>query len=180
MIKKKNISGVSGVISVIIMVALVLASATVVWTVVSNILSDELGEAQSCFDLVEKITLENEYTCYNSTSGELKFLISVQDVKLDSLLISVSGALWGKNSFEFANDSSTLSEKMRKYNDDYGDALELPKENTGVVYFINLSGELDPMDTTPDSIEIAPKVNGKQCEVVDSISKIDNCLLFVQ
>lgn len=165
MIKKK---GLSGVITVVIMVALVMVAATIVWGVVNNILKNKLGEAKSCFDIFGKITINNMYTCYNSSSNEVQFSISIGDIDVDELIILISSEGATKN-FRITNTASSIT-GLTNYPSGSSD-IKLPEKNSGLTYIASGFNQ-------PDSIEIVPVINGEQCDVSDSLYEIDNCSLL--
>ena len=61
MINKK---GVSGIVATVIMIALVIAIGGVVWAVVNNLVSEQLDDAGSCFNIFEEVSFNNQYTCW--------------------------------------------------------------------------------------------------------------------
>jgi flagellin-like protein len=162
----KNKKGVSGVITAVIMIALVIVSVAIVWGVVNKMIEDETGSS-SCMNLFEKITINGEYTCYNSSSNELRVAINVANVEIDELLLSISD-VEGSKSFTIPTTDSNL----REYSGEYGNLIKLPKKNAGLTYFVR-----NVKNST--SIKIAPIINEKQCEIVDSLKKIDDCKFLI-
>ena len=61
----KNHKGLSGVITAVIMIALVLAAAGIVWGVVNNMLKGQMEGAEACFGNYDKVTINSIYTCYD-------------------------------------------------------------------------------------------------------------------
>ena len=166
-----NKRGLSELITTILMIAMVMGLAVVVWGVSRSLVNDKINQAQSCFGNFNQITISKQYTCINSTSTEVKTSLSVGDVTIDGILVSISGAS-GAKSFTINNGSSFSY--VKPYGGSYGNSLTLPTKNSALTYLINYNtiGILDA-----DSITIAPVINGKQCDVSDSLSKIDSCLL---
>ncbi len=163
--KKK---GLSGVITVVIMIALVMVAATIVWGVVNNILKNKLGEAKSCFDLFGKITINNMYTCYNPDLNEVQFSISIGDLNVDELIILISSEGATKN-FRITNTASQIT-GLTNYPDGSSE-IKLPEKNSGLTYTASGFNQ-------PDSIEIIPIISGEQCDAVDSLYEIDDCSLL--
>ncbi|MBR9702312.1 hypothetical protein GOV13_05325 [Candidatus Pacearchaeota archaeon] len=161
----KNRKGVSGVVTVVILVALVMTSVAIVWTVVNNMVEDKLGEAESCFGNFEKITLNNRYTCYNSSSNETMFSINVGDIVVDEVIVLVyeGGAT---NSYTITDTITTIP-NLENYTG--GTSIILPDKNAGLTYIAK------DYTSSPDYIEIVPVLNGKQCDVADRIPKIESC-----
>jgi hypothetical protein len=87
---RKNNRGLSGVITAVLMIALVMVIVVIVWVVVRNIVQGQIGSVESCFEVYDKVTINNLYTCYNSTSNHFQFSIKVEDIELDKIIISVS------------------------------------------------------------------------------------------
>ena len=172
---------ISGIITAVVMIALVMAASSIVWTIVNNIVREKLDEAGSCFDTFEKVTINNKYTCYNITKpesgdpNELQISISVADIELTELLVSVSGKEGNSKSFKLSKNPIT-EDYLRLYSGPYGAPLSLPQKNSGTTYVLDTS---KAGISSPSSIQVAPVVGGKQCEVSDSLQDIDNCLSLV-
>lgn len=164
-IKKKAISGI---VATVIMIALVVGVISILWVVVSNLVKEQIGSSEACFGNFGKVTLNKQYTCYNSGSNEIEFAMSIGDITIDSVIVSVSGKS-GAKSFEVKNESYSY---VRMYSGSYGGTLQLPDKNAGLTYVINLAG-IGIADAK--SIRIAPIINSNQCEVSDSILEINNC-----
>jgi hypothetical protein len=161
---KKNSKGISGVVAAVLMIALVMVIAVIVWVVVRNIVQSQIGSVESCFEVYDKVTLNNRYTCYNSNTGEFQFSIKIADIDVDKVIISVSSE-GSTNSYTLTNEDQQDIE-LTLYPS--GGEIKLPKRNAGLTYVTDIS-------TKPDLIQIAPVVNGQQCEVSDSLSEIDDC-----
>ena len=165
--------GISGVITAVLMVALVMAATVIVWVVVKNLVSEKIEGTESCFMTFGQVKINNRYTCYDSSSKEFHFSISVGDIDIDELLIGISGEGTTK-SFTITNEEQTIT-GLTNYPDGSPE-IKLPAKNAGLTYIYNMTE--GGFSTGPDSIEIAPIISGKQCDVSDSLSDIDNCLLL--
>ena len=161
--------GISGIVGIVIMIALVIVIGGVVWKVVNNLVSEQLEEAGSCFGMFDKVKLNNKYTCWNSSSNELLFSINVADADIDKIIVSISG--------EGKTKSYTL-EKTEKAIDglvsfpERNSQVKAPGKNEGLTYISS------DFTTKPDSITIYPVVGEKQCDSADTISSIDSCVLL--
>jgi len=162
---QKNRKGISGVVAAVLMIALVMVIAVIVWVVVRNIVQGQIGSVESCFGIYDKVTINNIYTCYNSTSSQFQFSIKIEDIDVDKVVISVSSE-GSTNSYTLTNEDQP-DIGLTKYPS--GGEVKLPGRNAGLTYVTDIS-------TKPDLIQIAPVVNGQQCEVSDSLSEIDDCL----
>jgi len=126
--------GVSGVVTALILIALVLVATTIVWGVINKIVKKELATAESCFGIFDKVSVNNDYTCHNSSSQELRFGISMGDINVDELLVSISGVEQSR-SFKLSNEASTES-YIRAYT---GGDIVLPSKNAGLTYIVDLT-----------------------------------------
>ena len=157
---------ISGVITAIIMIGLVMATTVIVWNVINKLVKEELGSSKACFGVFDKIKINNFYTCYNSSSSELKFSINVGDIDVDELLVSISGPEQSK-SFKLSSTEPVAENYIRLSS---GEDVKLPGKNAGLSYIFNAS-EI----RTPGIIKIAPIIDGNQCDVSDTLSEIDSC-----
>ncbi len=162
--------GLSGVITVVILIALVFALVSIVWVVVNNLIQSELEDVESCFGVFGEVTINSRYTCYDSISNEFQFSINLKDIEVGNILISISGD-GAVKSFTITNEDQQIANLANYKSTGFGtDQIKLPGKNAGLTYVT------DAFSNAPDSIEIAPIINGKQCDVSDSLSEIDNCL----
>jgi len=162
--------GVSGIVVSVMMILLVLASVAIVWGVVNNIISQNIEQSESCFNNYGKINFDDKYTCYNASSNELKFSIGLKDIEIEKLLIAITSES-GSKSFELLKEGSS-SEFLRKYTGEYGEVISAPGKNSGSTYVVDIDAlGLENIK----QIEVAPIINGYQCEVADSIKSISVC-----
>lgn len=167
--KKK---GVSAIVASVVMIALVIAIAGVVWVVISNLVSEQLSDAGTCLDVLGKVKINHEYTCYNSSSQELLISIGISDIEIEKIIVSVSGSGSSK-SYEIGKTDEESSAELRTYTG--GDVVVLPGQNAGLTYRLNTGTE---GLGKPDSFRIFPVLGGKQCDEADSVSGISSCLLL--
>jgi FlaG/FlaF family flagellin (archaellin) len=164
--------GVSGIVATVVMIALVMAVSGIVWVVVTNLISEQLNDAGSCLDVLDTVKINNEYTCYNTSKGELMISLGIGDVDIEKVIISVSGSGSSK-SYEVGRDDAESSAALMNYTG--GNDVKLPGKNEGLTYRINTVTE---GLGKPDSIKIYPVANGKQCDSTDSITGVTSCLLL--
>ena len=163
---RKNSRGLSAVIAVVLLILLVMVTVGIVWTMVNNLVKNKTEGAKSCFDVSfsEKVGFNGDYTCYNSTS------VNVGDVDLESVIVSISGS-WGSKSYNLNGTASNIS-GLYNY-PSRSTSISMPGKNSGYTYIAtDIPGQ-------PDWIKIAPVVNGKQCEVADTINSPEDCSIFV-
>ncbi len=166
--KKK---GISGIVETVIMIALAIALISIVWVVVNNLVQGRLGEAESCFGVFDKVTINSRYTCYNSSGDELRFSITLGDIdNVEDILVSISGE-GATTSFKIKEDASTTG--LVNY-PSRTPATEIPNKNQGRTYIYS------PVPDMPDSLEIAPIINGKMCEGPNPVQQFDDCSSLVE
>jgi len=171
-----NKKGISGVIITLILIAISLIIVTVVWRVVDNLVNENLDQAKSCFGVFDKVNFNNQYTCYKS-SGEIWVSINVGDIDIDSALVSITAGGQGR-SFTLTNEEQTIENVANYGSTGFGtDLINLPGKNSGLTYIYDWGSLLSE---EPDSVQIVPIINGKQCDTADTISSFGNCNLISQ
>lgn len=168
--KMKTKKGVSGVISMLLIVLLVFVAVGILWATISSLIKNKTGESESCFGNFGKMEINSKYTCYNSSSNETVFSIERKDIDLDELLISISSE-GQSHSIELLITSRDDLEELT--NNKRLDDVILPKKNSGSIYYLNMN--MISFQTKPTSIKIAPVINGHQCEVIDTLNIIEDC-----
>jgi hypothetical protein len=171
----KNKKALSTVIATVLIILLVVASMAIVWTFVRNIVEGRTHATSSCFDVESsgKIILNNYYTCYNSTYGEVQFSIDIGDAEIDSLIISIL-AEGNSKGFTLTNENANFT-NLKPYKGNYGDNVKLPGKNEGLTYVVSGFMGADKIDW----IKIAPIVDGEQCGSSDETYQIDSCSILV-
>ena len=100
----------------------------------------------------------------------MRFSVNVGDVDLESVIVSISGS-WGSKSYNLNGTASNIS-GLYNY-PSRSTSISMPGKNSGYTYIAtDIPGQ-------PDWIKIAPVVNGKQCEVADTINSPEDCSIFV-
>ncbi len=171
-ISKKNKKGVSGVIVTLILIALSMFLGSIVWLAVNNLITNQLDDAGSCFNVFEEVKINRENTCYDYGEDELAFSISIEDVEIEGVFVSIKGEETFKN-FEITNELKTIS-GLRFYNEEIEGGVKLPEKKAGKTYIYEWDRE-GIQTNTPKSIEIAPKVDQKRCSTSDSLESINLC-----
>jgi hypothetical protein len=170
----KNKKGLSTVIATVLIILLVVVSVTIVWTFVSNMIEKNLNEdTQNCMDLEtsEKVELNGYYTCFNSTFDEVRFSISLDDVEIESLVVSI---LMEGNSRSFTiTNTPMVIEDLRPDRGTFTDPVVLPGKNSGLTYSARgFDG------AKIDSIVISPVVGEKQCGATSQIYQVADCMAY--
>ena len=165
-----NKLGLSTIVATLLLILMTLVLAGIVWSVVTKITKDNLAKSQSCFEIFDKVKLDESYTCYNVTSNELYISLSVKEIDVDEVTIGVSSNGETK-SFKISKTGAYV-QYVRYYNNTANVAL--PAKNSGVAYVYDFGAAFGTTDF-PDSVEVAPMVNGNQCETSSSIQEIGSC-----
>lgn len=162
--------GVSAIIATVILIALAVTAIAVIWVFVKGMVEGELGEAGACFEIYDKVTLNDRFTCYDSISEETIFSISIGDVEVDEILVGISAEGTSK-SFRIKNDTVIANLAMWPGEES---TIMLPGKNEGLTYVVDMSGA--GLTESPNMIQISPVIKGAQCDVSDSIVQIDSCI----
>lgn len=169
----RNRKGLSTVVITVILIALSMAAVVLVWAFVNNLIKSQIESSESCFGNYDKVQINKQYTCYD-IDGEnytLRFSLSLGDVAVDKVIVSVSSASAVK-SYELTNEEQTIS-GFANYPSGTTN-IKLPEQNSGLTY--EVKGEFDSLI---ELIRIAPIIGGSQCEISDTLSQIESCDLLV-
>jgi hypothetical protein len=168
----KNKKGLSTVVATVLIILLTVVSVSIVWVFVKNLINEKTQGVQSCFDVDSggKVAINNYYTCYNKTSGEVQFSIDIKDATIDSLIIAIAAA-GNSKSFTLTNNFTTNPNLKLYPNGAYGGQVKLPGKNEGLTYV----AKGFPLQTKVDSIRIAPVIDDKQCDASDETYEISEC-----
>ncbi len=167
--KIKNTKGLSGIVTAILMIALVMAAAVLIWGVVSSTIKKQVESTESCFGNFEKVTLNRIYTCYDYVNNYFRFSINIGDIDVEKVIVAVSSEGTTKN-YEITSEGGTISGLGNYPSPSFGaETISLPGKNEGKTYVSNEFSDV------PDLIKIAPVIDGQQCEVSDSVSDIGSC-----
>ena len=152
----KNKKGISVVIGVLILIAMVFVLVAIVYSVVLPMVEDNLAYAEACsVNILDKIEINSMNTCYHKATRGINISINIRDIAMDELLISVS------------TDSESGSITL--------DDSEDIKPNSGRLHPLKLEENFGLSTGDAESIRIAPVINGKQCSEVDSLYSIPAC-----
>lgn len=162
---------VSEIVGTVILIGIVIVAAALVWVIVNSLVRGQIDSSKSCFGLFEKVNLESRYTCYNTSSGELRFSISIGEVDIDELVVGVSAEGTGI-SFNIKKTASEVDDVVSY--PDRNPLIALPGKNSGLTYILNMSGA--GLSGVPDSIKISPIIEGEQCDVSDVLNEINPCV----
>ncbi|MCX6750604.1 MAG: hypothetical protein NTZ83_04050 [Candidatus Pacearchaeota archaeon] len=177
-LQTKNKRALSTVIATVLIILLVVVSTTIVWVFVRNIVVSRTHGVDTCFNVEasDKVTINDYYTCYNQTSNEVQFSVSITDAQIDSLIVTI---LIGGNSRSFTlTNNDTVIQDLAPYKGNYGTPVKLPGTNEGRTYVANFTTEFEQGVGKVDWIKIAPVIEEKQCGASDETYQVEDCGMF--
>ncbi len=161
-----NRKGLSQVVGTVVLIALTVALVAGVLTMVRNYVDTGLKKAASCKDIFEKVSINPDYTCFDPVSNSTLISISRGKIVLDSLLVSVSFENFGRK-FSLKNGMGAV-ENLTNYGTGTSN-VSLPGNESGKTYC--LSG----IYKVPSKIQIAPRIGGTNCNIMDSMEEVPTC-----
>lgn len=162
----KNKKALSQVVSTVVLIMLTIAIVAGIWATIQGLVEGRLEKTGSCYGTFEKILINDDYTCYDSSNSRMQISISLKDVEIDSLLVGVSMET-SSETFTLTNKTVTL-DKVTNYPSN-SSGVSLPSQEGGKTYYLN------GINSIPEKVEIAPKINDNQCDIADSYSDIMPC-----
>jgi hypothetical protein len=166
-----NKKGISAIIVTLILISISLIIGVIVWNVVNSLVKEKLNEADSCFNVFEKVQLNRQYTCYKS-SGEVWVSINIGGEDVESVIVSIFAKGEGK-SFTITNEETQIPFVANYKSTLFGeDLIKLPGKDSGATYIYNWG---ESLLEGPDSIQVVPIIGGNQCGVADTVSSFDIC-----
>jgi hypothetical protein len=116
------------------------------------------------------VNINSEYTCYDSASRSVVISIARSEISMDSLLVSIYSDEDGNSKIFFLSNEQKEIEGVSNYEGAEVSMVSLPGNESGKTYCV--SG----FPSAPTRIEIAPKIGGVQCSVVDTVGEIKGCV----
>ncbi len=174
---RENKKGVSGIVVAVIMIALVMAAGVIVWVVIKNTIEQKTSSTESCFGNFDKVKINPLYTCFDDDLNRFNFSISVGDIEVDAIVISIAAG-GSTKSYEITNNPRAISdggeEGLANYTvgvpSGFGtDQIVLPGKNAGKTYVTNF------FKSTIDRMEISLIIGGNQCGVAEAMTDIPSC-----
>ena len=166
-----NKKAVSGVVVMVVMIALVISISAIVFTTTKKTVEEKIKKSEACGpDIIDKLSINSEYVCYDSATNEIVFSINREDIELDKLIIAIE-----TETDVTQIDLKEIEEKIDNlYPYDKGRTLKgnkvmLPTKNSGRTYIAT------GFDKEVIGIKIIPVINEEQCEVADSLYEITPC-----
>lgn len=145
-----NRKGISGVITTIILVAIVLVLLGIIFSVIIPMVKKNIEHASACSppDIIGKISLNKLNTCYDSSAKTMKVSIEIEDLEYDKILVYIS------------TGGNSITKEILKTEQ---------AQNSGKTYsYTNINSK-------PDTIKLVPVIQGEQCDIIDSINEVATC-----
>ncbi|MDO8468099.1 MAG: hypothetical protein Q7S56_04100 [Nanoarchaeota archaeon] len=171
---RKNSRGISNVLSTLLLIAIAVIAVAIVASFAIKFVNNNLSGRDTCFNALDKVKLQSQYTC--NTSSKLLVGVETGDVKLDKLLISLSG---GGSVKSIEINGSTPSSYLIVYGNPTSKVV-VPGANGGITYQIDIYSSGVPVGSNPykktrvDSISISPKFGTRTCDIVDQV-QLEEC-----
>lgn len=164
----KNRKALSSVVMMVIMIALVMAIAGVIFTLTRQTVEEEIDKTESCgLNIIDKLFINDLYVCYDSSEERMVFSINREDIEMDKILIALETET-EIIKYEIENSEENIPGVYDYPNGLTGSPVSLPGKNGGKTYFLDISEK-------PIQIQIAPIINDEQCDFIDSINNIVDC-----
>jgi len=164
--------GLSGVVSVVIIIAVVMAAGVLVWNFVENMISDRIESTEVCSEATQNVVINNDYTCYEMINKSIRLSIGVKDIELDGLLIAINSKEFSKTR-TISKDAKTFQD-IKNYPSRSG-SVAIPGKNSGDTYLVT---GLEGMSRDTIRISISPIINGEQCGTSDTMNNVYSCSAF--
>ncbi len=162
--KKKRLSTVA---ITVILIAIVLLLLAIAWIVAKNA-KQENGSDEVCFDAAEKVEINSKYTLYNPDLNQLQFSISMGNIEVDEVLVTISGDSSAKI-LKIKTKAQEIKNLANYRSTDFGnEQIKLPEKNSDLTYVYDMSNFFGE----PDSITISPVIDKTQCRACDSLYEI--------
>ncbi len=157
-------------VGTVLLILIVVGAGLLIFNFVVPFIKENLGGTK-CFETVGQIRFSNsKYTCFDdkndgtNNNDEINLQVHFGENKsLEGFIIELGGV--SSRSINIKNGVSLSEVKM--FGGSYEGALELPGKNEERTYVIQ--------NSRPDYAKIYALVDGKSCDVSDTITKLDDC-----
>lgn len=167
---KDDRRGVSAVIATVLLIGLTVFAVAIVWGIINTFIGDEIDRGDACFGIFGEVSIHDPFTCYNGSSNELEFSIRVGDIEVEEILVRISGNESSVN-FKLTEEGSEI-DNLEMY--DRNNTVVSPGKNSILTYRFNIDNS-GIKEERLRSMEIAPLIDGVQCETSDSKSNFASC-----
>lgn len=88
--KMRNKKALSAVVTMVLIIALVVAVVGVVFTLTKKTVEGEIEKSEACgLNLLDKFSINSEFVCYDEDEDRFVFSITRGDIDVDSLLVGI-------------------------------------------------------------------------------------------
>ena len=159
----------------LIIVAITISAVGILWYVVNTLIESQT-ESSECINTIEKVLINNYYTCNDSSTDELRISVElkdVSDINVSKVVVQVYGET-GSVSFEVPASANEYDYMKASSGGTWGEALALPSKNSAKVYYMDVSAGGANIGE-PSIIKVTPVVGNHQCGVSDTLTNIESC-----
>ena len=164
----KNKKALSQIVSAVVLILITLAAIAIIWGIVQSFVVKRLDKTKSCSGILNKIRINDEYTCYDEKTGLLQISIIREDVDVDSLLVGISMETYSETFTLTEEEVNLTNVKNYPYETEN---VSLPSKEGGKTYYVY------GINSIPEKIDLAPKINKNQCGVSDFTSNVVLCTI---
>mgnify|MGYP002635784082 CR=1 FL=1 len=155
------------IVATVILIAITVALAGLILGIVKPFATDNLDDAERCFDIQEKIQFNHEYTCYNATGDYMQISISQEEIDIDGLLIAIVSEEGTKGDTFLLSSTPGPVENIKYLNGTT--EVGIPGKEAGQTYIF--SGII----SEPTQISLAPIIGKESCLEIDNTYNIRAC-----
>ena len=165
---EKNKRALSQVVSVVLLILLTIVAIGIIWATINTFVLNKLKSTESCYGITDKVSLNNDWTCYNASGEEFLFSINVKEIDLDAIVISIVNFEGTSSEVRRINNVSSIVENVTYLGGSSSD-ISIPGKESGKTYVLH------NVTSMPNEISIAPIISEKYCEITDKIETIYVC-----
>lgn len=151
MVPRKDKRAVSSVIASVLLILITIAATSVLAFIIIPFVRNSLNEGTNCFQVIDKIEIINEASCYSLSNDASKVKVKVGNINLEGIYLVIEKE-GDEVSYEITNNSI-----INDIND--GEPLKLPTSGGGErTYNFNFRSS---------KVGVGIIVDGKRCGVSD-------------
>ena len=162
----KNKKALSSVVTAVILIAITIAAVAIVATMINSFVKERLDKGKSCYDIIGKVQVNEEFTCYNATGKYAQVSLSLGQISPAKVIV---GLMYDNDSrvYSIYAENKTIPGVTNYPLNTTG--VKLPSEESGKTYIMS------DIESKPVRIQVAPMMGETQCEVIDTLTPVDNC-----
>ncbi|MFA7708062.1 MAG: archaellin/type IV pilin N-terminal domain-containing protein [Candidatus Pacearchaeota archaeon] len=164
-IQKKDEKAQSEIIGTVLLILITIVVAGIIMAFIIPYIKEKLpAEGESCLDIITKVKIKTEYTCYNSSSNFTQVQIHIDDIRdsIKGFTVELGGP--SSKSVKILEDEHSLVEMYG------GGEFELPNNTEERTYILNQKTQ------KPDYIAVYSVLNNKKvCEASGTLTEVEIC-----